>query len=108
MTGITPRVRLAETVAAGEIVPIRALLTHPMETGRRTGPDGAPVPRWIVTRFTAAFEGETILSVEVDAAIAANPYFAFDARVEAAGVFTFTWIDDHGAVYSERRSVTLV
>ncbi len=107
MTTIIPRVRVPATAAPGEIVRIRTLLTHPMETGRRKGPDGVVVPRWIVTRFVAAFAGETIVSVEIDPAIAANPYFEFDARLEASGVFTFRWTDDIGAVYEVTQDIVV-
>lgn len=107
MASITPRVRVPARAAPGEVLRIRTLLTHPMETGRRRGPDGAAVPRWIVTRFTAAFEGEIVLDVEIEPAIAPNPFFEFTARVEASGAFTFTWTDDAGAVYTEAASIVV-
>ena len=39
----------------GEVIEIRALIQHPMETGYRPGADGKTLPRDIVRRFACRF-----------------------------------------------------
>ena len=90
---------------AGEIVEVRTLIAHPMETGYRTDTHGRPVPRDILRRFVCRFDGEVVFSAELHPAIAANPYLAFPLRVERAGTLSFTWEGDHG--FSQTESVTL-
>jgi sulfur-oxidizing protein SoxZ len=100
MTTPTPRVRVPATARPGEVVTLRALLTHPMESGHRRDETGALVPRRIVRRFECAFEGETIFAVDMEPFVSANPFLEFRARVERSGVFRFAWTDDDGAVYA--------
>ena len=61
----------------GEIIEIRALIAHPMETGYRLDADGQQLPRDILRRFSCRYNGELVFSAELIPAVAANPYFAF-------------------------------
>lgn len=97
-----PRIRLPAQARAGEVIEIRTLVTHPMETGQRRDQAGAVVPRDIIRRFEARFEGELVFAMDLAPAIAANPFIAFPFRVERPGRFTFTWTNDAG----ESRSAT--
>src|SRR5690606_27064493 len=45
-------VNLPERTRANELVRVRALIAHPMETGYRPGADGRALPRDILRRFT--------------------------------------------------------
>ncbi|MBH0237561.1 thiosulfate oxidation carrier complex protein SoxZ [Methylobrevis albus] len=91
-----PRVKLPATARPGDVVRIRTLLGHRMESGFRRGDDGARVPRDIVNRFECRFEGELVFACDLAPAMAANPFLEFSARVERAGRFSFLWIDDAG------------
>ena len=95
-----PRVRLPSQVRAGEIIEIRTLVTHNMETGQRRDADGQLVPRDIIRGFTARFEGEVVFAMELHPSVSANPYLAFPFRAERSGRFEFTWVNDEG---TERR-----
>lgn len=89
----------------GEVIEIRALIQHPMETGYRPGPDGKILPRDIVRRFTCRFNDgtgdELVVSTEMFPAIAANPYFAFYMMATGSGTLTFTWEGDNGFAQTE-------
>jgi sulfur-oxidizing protein SoxZ len=78
----------------GEIVEIKTMLQHPMETGFRPGPDGRLYPRDIVKRFVCTYDGETVFSADLFPAISANPFLSFTTRATASGVLTFSWTDD--------------
>jgi sulfur-oxidizing protein SoxZ len=105
MTTPTPRARVPASARPGEIVTLRALLTHPMESGFRRDADGALVPRKIARRFECSFEGRPVFTVDLEPFVSANPFFEFRARVERSGSFRFVWTDDDGAVYTLEQAI---
>ena len=102
-----PRVKVPKSAAAGEVVTIKALISHKMESGQRKDAEGKLIPRSIINRFTCDLNGANVIDVTIDPAVSTNPYFEFDARVDAAGEFKFTWFDDDGAVYTDTKSIDL-
>ncbi len=100
-----PRVKVPKTASAGEVVTIKCLISHDMESGFRKDGDGNEIPRKIINHFTCDFNGENVVDIEMHPAISANPYFEFDAKVDASGDFTFKWTDDDGSVYEETKSI---
>jgi esterase/lipase superfamily enzyme len=44
------------------VVPVSALIQHPMETGYRVGPEGQPLPRELIRRVECRFDGETVFT----------------------------------------------
>ena len=107
MADIKPRVRVPKTASAGEAITIKTLINHQMETGLRKDSNGNPIPRQIINRFVAEFNGETIVDVVIEPAISTNPYFEFEATIPESGDFKFTWYDDDGSVYETVESVTV-
>jgi sulfur-oxidizing protein SoxZ len=97
-----PRVRMPDTVKVGDIIEIKSLIGHVMETGQRRGEDGKIVPRNIINAFTATFNGRTVFSAELQPGISANPYIGFFMKVSEPGEFEFTWLDDSGDKLVER------
>lgn len=88
-----PRVSVPAQARRGEIVTIRALISHPMETGLRLGSGEEWIRQRIVSRFACAYRGTEIFRARLQPAVAANPYFQFHARAEASGRFAFEWYD---------------
>ena len=94
-------IRTPTFVRPGEVVEIRVLLQHPMETGFRPGADGQVLPRDIVTRMEAHFDGQPVFAMDLFPAIAANPYVAFPMRVPGAGELVVSFQGDNGFVHRE-------
>ena len=89
----------------GDIVEIRMLIAHAMESGHRAGPNGNVLPRDIITRFSCRYDGELVFSADLYPAIAANPYIAFHVRAEASGMLEFEWQGDNGFAQVEQRAL---
>ncbi|MDB6176838.1 thiosulfate oxidation carrier complex protein SoxZ [Paracoccus sp. Z330] len=104
---VKPRVRVPKTAAKDEVITIKTLISHLMESGQRKDKDGQVIPRSIINRFTATFNGETVIDVQMEPAISTNPYFEFEARIPDAGEFVFTWYDDDGSVYEDKQTIEL-
>ena len=96
-----PRIKVHDAINAGEVIEIKTLATHIMETGNRKDPSGKIVPRDIIHTFTASFAGQEVLSATLGSGIAANPYIAFYMRVPGPGALTLTWADDGGTITVE-------
>ena len=88
-----PRIRLPRQARKGEIIQIKTLISHIMENGQRRDRNGNIIPRKIINKFTCEFNGKPVFSVDIEPAVAANPYMQFTARVEESGTFRFTWTD---------------
>ena len=80
-----PRIRLPKLAKKGEVVQIRTLVSHVMESGQRRDANGRPIPRMIINRFTCTFNGRPVFACDIEPALAANPYLEFWARVEERG-----------------------
>jgi sulfur-oxidizing protein SoxZ len=102
-----PRLKVPSEARKGDIVVIRTLFSHPMETGFRKGEDGKVIARKIVNSFACDFNGTRVFGMDLEPAIAANPYIQFNAKVEDSGTFTFTWTDDDGTVTTANASITV-
>jgi len=89
----------------GDVIEIRVLIQHHMETGFRVGADGKVVPRDIIRKLACQFNDgtttEEIVSAEFFPAIAANPYFTFNMIASGNGTLTFTWEGDNGFSQTE-------
>ena len=92
----------------GELVEIRVLISHLMESGQRRDERGEIIPRDIIYSFVCAYNGEEVLRADFFPAISANPYLAFSTVAQESGSITFTWIDDHGTVQTESTAITVV
>jgi len=102
---VKPRVRVPKTASKDEVITIKTLISHPMESGQRKDKDGNIVPRSIINRFTAEFNGQLVIDATLEPAISTNPYLEFDAKVPETGQFKFTWYDDDGSVYEDAHKV---
>ncbi|TBN38357.1 thiosulfate oxidation carrier complex protein SoxZ [Paracoccus subflavus] len=102
---VKPRVRVPKTATKDEVITIKTLISHPMESGQRKDKDGNLIPRSIINRFTAEFNGQMVLDTTLEPAISTNPYLEFDAKVPETGEFKFTWYDDDGSVYEDAQKV---
>jgi sulfur-oxidizing protein SoxZ len=105
MENVKPRVKVPKSAKAGEVVTIKTLISHPMESGQRKDNDGKVIPREIINRFTCDFEGTNVIDVTLEPAISTNPYVEFDAKVDKSGTFKFTWYDDDGSVYTDEQPI---
>jgi sulfur-oxidizing protein SoxZ len=101
------RIKLPDSARKGEVIEVRTLFAHVMETGFRKDPGGKIIPREIINRFTCTFDGKPVFSVDLEPAVAPNPYFKFTVRVEGSGTFRFAWFDDNGTVTTEDRKIAV-
>lgn len=81
---------------AGEIITIKVLIRHRMESGHRRDRVGAPIPRNIIHSFSAHHAGEEVLRMDLFPGIAANPFLEFKMLARSSGELLLRWADDEG------------
>lgn len=105
MAKAKPRVKVPKSANAGDVITIKTLISHKMESGQRKDKAGKVIPRKIINKFTCEFNGSKVFGCDIDPAISANPYLQFTAKVPESGEFKFTWVDDDGSVYETSKKI---
>jgi sulfur-oxidizing protein SoxZ len=98
-------INVPKNAKRGEIIEIKTLMSHIMETGYRHTADGEAVPRDIITSFACRYNGVDIFRADLFPAIAANPFITFFTVATESGKFEFEWIGDKG--FSETASASI-
>lgn len=99
------RIAAPETAKAGEIIELKALIQHDMESGFRRGSRGEVIPRDIITLFECLYDDELVFKADFFPAVAANPFLTFYTRATNSGTLTFRWTDQNGETWSETASL---
>lgn len=90
------RLLIPERVAAGDVVTVRLLIQHDMETGYRQNMDGRVIPRNVIRLVRCELGGLEVFRAEPSSGISANPFFEFPVRVTQGGEWLVQWEDDAG------------
>jgi sulfur-oxidizing protein SoxZ len=89
-------INVPKATKRGDIIEIKTLISHVMETGFRRDSTGKIYPRNIITRFVCTYNGKQIFGADLFPAIAANPFFTFYAVAADSGTIDFEWSGDNG------------
>jgi sulfur-oxidizing protein SoxZ len=100
-------INVPERARRGEIIEIKTLISHPMETGYRRTQLGAPIPRDIVRRFVCTYNGAEVFRAELHPAIAANPFIVFTTIATESGTLAFHWTGDNGFAVTESAAIAV-
>lgn len=102
------RIAVPEKVKRGEVIELKALIRHHMETGYRRGARGEVIERDIIKHFRCTLDGATIFEAEFFPGVSANPLMTFYAKPEKSGTFLFEWEDQHGKIWQETADIKVV
>jgi sulfur-oxidizing protein SoxZ len=91
----------------GEIIEIKTLVSHAMETGFRRTQLGTVIPRDIIRRFVCTYNGTEVFRAELHPAIAANPFIVFSTVAIESGTLAFHWSGDNSFSVTESASIVV-
>jgi sulfur-oxidizing protein SoxZ len=91
----------------GDVIEIKTLMSHIMESGFRHTAAGNVVPRDIITSFTCRYNGTEIFRADLFPAISANPFISFFTVAKESGKFEFEWIGDNGFASTASATITV-
>ena len=91
----------------GQIIEIKTLISHIMETGFRRTETGVPIPRDIITDFVCSYNGTEIFRADLHQAISANPFISFHTVATESGTLEFRWTGDNGFEETAQAAITV-
>jgi sulfur-oxidizing protein SoxZ len=98
-------INVPERAKRGEIIEIKTLVSHPMETGYRRTQLGAAIPRDIIRTFVCAYNGTEVFRADLHPAISANPFIVFSTIAIESGTLAFHWTGDNGFSVTESAKI---
>jgi sulfur-oxidizing protein SoxZ len=105
-------ISMPKGLSRNQVIQIRCLVAHPMESGFRPGADGRILPADLIRQFRVVFVGpdseREVFSADFFSAVAANPYVSFFFRVPGAGSLRFVWQGDQGFIHTETQALDLI
>jgi len=100
-------INVPKSAKRGDVIEIKTLISHIMETGFRHGTNGQMIPRDLITSLRCSYNGDEIFSTQFYPAIAANPFVAFFAVATESGTIAFTWEGDNGFSVTEEAKIVV-
>jgi sulfur-oxidizing protein SoxZ len=102
---VAARIQIAEGAKRGDLVEVRILIQHAMETGFRRDDVGEAIPANTVKELVCRYNGIEVFRAELFPGISANPYLQFYTVADTSGELVFEWADDAGGKWSERAEI---
>jgi sulfur-oxidizing protein SoxZ len=102
-----PLINVPAKAQRGQVIEIKTLISHVMETGFRPSSIGELLPRDIITEFSCSYNGEEIFRADFYPAISANPFLTFYTVATESGTLSFTWTGDNGFSATEQAAITV-
>jgi sulfur-oxidizing protein SoxZ len=100
-------INVPKTAKRGQVIEIKTLISHVMETGFRHTTTGESIPRNIITNFVCAYNGEEIFRAALYPAISANPFITFFTVAKESGTVVFKWTGDNGFDQTASTTITV-
>lgn len=92
---------------SGDMVEVKILMAHEMETGQRKDAKGEIVPAHFIQNVTATCNGKTVLSAQWGTAVAKNPFLSFRfAGGKPGDKIVITWVDNKGDKRTDEATIT--
>jgi len=99
------RIQVPANARRGDVIEIRILVQHAMETGYRVDDTGRPIQRNVIRTLTCRYDADEIFRADLSSGISANPYLQFSTVAQASGTITCTWVDDAGQEESASQAI---
>jgi sulfur-oxidizing protein SoxZ len=99
-------INVPKAAKRGQVIEIKTLISHIMETGFRRNDVGKPIPRNIITDLVCTYNDEEIFRADLYPAIAANPFITFFTVATESGTIAFKWTGDNG--FDETASAKII
>lgn len=82
---------------SGDMLEIKLIISHPMETGRKKDDAGDLIPAHFIQLVNIMLNNKTLLETQWGTGIAKNPYLTIRAKGAKVGdKITVSWLDNMG------------
>ncbi|MCP3869400.1 MAG: thiosulfate oxidation carrier complex protein SoxZ [Gammaproteobacteria bacterium] len=80
-----------------DVVTVKALMTHPMETGARKDKSGELIPAHFIQEVTCEYGEKKVVEAQWSGGVSKNPYLSFKFKGASKGdKLTLSWVDNKG------------
>ena len=94
------------TVKKGDVVEVKSLIKHPMESGRRKNKEtGNVIPAHFIESVVVEYGGKQVLKAAWTGAVSKDPFFSFHVKADATGPVKMTWTDNMGQVFNASTTI---
>jgi len=104
----TIRLSVPSPATRGDMVEVKALIMHPMETGFRADSMGEIFPKNIINLFQCTYNEVEVIRMDLESGVAPNPYFSFFIEAKDSGSIKFRWHDDNGDIYEDSAPIEVI
>lgn len=101
------RLKVPPKAKTGEIIELKAMIGHTMESGYRRDNRGEAIPRHILTKFECIYNDDIIFTADFGPGVAANPIVTFYTRATNSGTLKFRWTDQDGTIFEDGADITV-
>ena len=102
------RIQIPANAKKGEVVEIRVLIQHPMETGYRHDDVGHLIKRNVINVLSCRYNGVEVFRADLHPAIAANPLLSFSTVATESGTLEFRWTGDNDFSATQTATIAVV
>jgi len=79
------------------VIDIRALMSHPMETGLRKNKTGGTYPEHFIKNMLVKVNGNVVIDGDINATMSKDPYLRVQAEGKKGDLVEISWVDNKGA-----------
>jgi len=95
------------TSVQGDVVEVKVLMNHEMESGHRKDINGQIVPAHFIQSVKATYAGKTVLSAQWGPAVSKNPFFSFKFKGGVKGErVQISWVDNKGDTRTDEATIS--
>ncbi len=96
------KIRLPRTIRKGQVVAVKTLITHPMETGYRTDKETKKkIPAFYINDVSVYYGNDLISRADWTMAVSTNPFMTFYLKADKTAPLKIVWKDIKGGVYEK-------
>lgn len=87
-------------------VSLKALISHPMETGLRKNPKaGNFIPAHFITDINITINDKIISQIEMSTAVSKNPYLHLKVKASKGDIYQLSYVDNLGNTGKKRGKI---
>jgi len=96
------KIRVPRTIHKGQVIAIKTLIMHPMETGLRTDKKTKKkIPEYYINDVSVYYGDALVTHSDWTIAVSANPFMTFYLKADQAAPLKIVWKDIKGGVYEK-------
>jgi sulfur-oxidizing protein SoxZ len=99
------RVLLPPSITHGDVIYVRAIIEHPMDTGFFRTAEGQPIPAYFINDVTVTYGDEVVAHFEWTSGVSRDPSVTFPLKATHEAPVAITWKDNKGGVYHQSADV---